>query len=65
LERFADHLLKVGGQSKKWREKGTREMAWLSPDKATRLVDEPGLVTLVEKTPSATPLRNRRTLPSQ
>jgi 8-oxo-dGTP pyrophosphatase MutT (NUDIX family) len=40
--------LKVSRQLETWREKQSRQMAWLSPDKAAILVDEPQLITLIQ-----------------
>ena len=34
-------------QRAEWREKGQRELRWVSPNEATELVDEPGLAHLI------------------
>ena len=41
------YLLRVLQQFKKWPEKGERKLAWLTMKKATRLVQEPGVVPLL------------------
>jgi 8-oxo-dGTP pyrophosphatase MutT (NUDIX family) len=40
--------LEVTRQLETWPEKQSRQMAWLSPDKAAMLVDEPQLITLIQ-----------------
>jgi 8-oxo-dGTP pyrophosphatase MutT (NUDIX family) len=40
--------LEVTRQLETWPEKQSRQMAWLSPDKAAILVDEPQLITLIQ-----------------
>lgn len=37
------HLLEVDEHLDDWREKGQRELIWLSPEEAAAIVDEPGL----------------------
>jgi len=39
--------LAVQNQRAEWREKGQRELRWVSPTEATELVDEPGLADLI------------------
>ena len=39
--------LAVQVQRAEWREKGQRELRWVSPIEATELVDEPGLAHLI------------------
>jgi len=39
--------LEVSRQLETWREKQSRQMAWLSVDEAATLVDEPQLITLI------------------
>jgi hypothetical protein len=40
--------LKVSRQLETWREKQSRQIAWLSTDEAAILVDEPQLITLIQ-----------------
>jgi 8-oxo-dGTP pyrophosphatase MutT (NUDIX family) len=40
--------LEVRRQLEAWPEKQSRQMAWLSTDKAANLVDEPQLITLIQ-----------------
>jgi 8-oxo-dGTP pyrophosphatase MutT (NUDIX family) len=40
-------LLKVERELKRWKEKGQRQMAWVTLDEAIALVDEPGLAALL------------------
>lgn len=41
------YLLEVTEQLKSWRESGRRQRAWLRPEQAAMLIDEPELATLV------------------
>jgi ADP-ribose pyrophosphatase YjhB (NUDIX family) len=41
------YLLAVEEEQKRWKEKGERSRAWLSPEEAALLVDEPELATLL------------------
>ncbi len=41
------YLLEVTEQLKSWREAGTRQRAWLRPEQAAVLIDEPELASLV------------------
>lgn len=41
------YLLRVKQQLKKWPEKGQRKLSWVSINKAARLVQEPGVVSLI------------------
>jgi len=43
----AVHLLEVDEELDEWREKGQRELAWLSPHEAAELVGEPELRRLI------------------
>jgi 8-oxo-dGTP pyrophosphatase MutT (NUDIX family) len=45
--KVAVYPLKVKGQRQAWPEFGHRRMAWLSPEDAAALVDEPALATLI------------------
>jgi 8-oxo-dGTP pyrophosphatase MutT (NUDIX family) len=45
------YLLHVEGPSEEWKEAGTRERAWLSPEDAATLIDEPELATLIRSVP--------------
>jgi 8-oxo-dGTP pyrophosphatase MutT (NUDIX family) len=48
LIRVDVYLFEVSRQLETWREKQSRQMAWLSPHSAALLVDEPKLVTLIK-----------------
>ena len=41
------YLLKVIDEKRDWRESRSRERAWLKPEQAASLIDEPDLATLV------------------
>lgn len=41
------YVLRVKQQLKKWPEKGERKLAWVSPRKAVRVVQEAGVVPLL------------------
>ncbi len=41
------YMLEVTEQLKKWQEAGRRDRAWLRPEQAAMLIDEPELATLV------------------
>jgi len=41
--------LEVSRQLETWREKQSRQMAWLSAEEAATLIDEPQLITLIRK----------------
>jgi 8-oxo-dGTP pyrophosphatase MutT (NUDIX family) len=41
--------LEVREQRSDWPEKGSRKLGWLKPIDAAKLVDEPGLITLIEQ----------------
>jgi hypothetical protein len=41
-------MLKVEKQLKNWREKGQREAQWFTLEEAAELVQEPGLVALLQ-----------------
>jgi 8-oxo-dGTP pyrophosphatase MutT (NUDIX family) len=43
--------LEVTGQLVAWKEKGQRDLAWMSPDEAALLVDEPDLATILRELP--------------
>jgi len=43
------YLLKVKEQLKKWPEKGERRLAWVSAIKAISLIEEPGVVPLLDR----------------
>ncbi len=43
------YALEVHEQRADWPEKGSRLLGWLRPEDAARLVDEPALITLIEK----------------
>ncbi|HLH50301.1 MAG TPA: NUDIX hydrolase [Roseiarcus sp.] len=43
------YALEVRKQRPDWPEKGSRRLGWLRPEDAATLVDEPGLVTLIER----------------
>lgn len=43
-----------------WREKGQRRGAWLLPDEAADLVDDPGLVDIIRNLPRERPPEGRR-----
>lgn len=60
FKRMRDHFvlcsvmlypLEVTGQLAAWKEKGQRELAWMSPDEAALLVDEPDLATILRELP--------------
>jgi hypothetical protein len=42
------YMLKVEKQLKTWREKGQREAQWFTLEEAAELVQEPGLVALLQ-----------------
>jgi len=42
-------LLQVKKQLKKWPEKGERKLAWVSVKKAVSLIEEPGVVPLLDR----------------
>jgi 8-oxo-dGTP pyrophosphatase MutT (NUDIX family) len=42
------YLLEVSRQLETWREKQSRRTAWLSPESAALLVDEPKLISLIQ-----------------
>jgi 8-oxo-dGTP pyrophosphatase MutT (NUDIX family) len=43
------YLLRIKEQLKKWPEKGERKLSWVSTKKAVGLVDEPGVVPLLQQ----------------
>ena len=43
-----------------WREKGQRRGAWLLPDEAADLVDDPGLVDIIRNLPRDRPPKGTR-----
>ena len=47
LVRVEVYALKVTRQLPNWPEQGERDVRWMSPADAARLVDEPGLTTLL------------------
>ena len=54
--------LKITGQAEDWPEKGTRELAWLSPEQASVRISEPGLRSILRtfhKTQTAARPRRR------
>ena len=48
-------LLEVENEDADWKEAGMRERAWLSPDEAVTLIDEPELVSLIQSLAAAPP----------
>jgi 8-oxo-dGTP pyrophosphatase MutT (NUDIX family) len=43
------YLLRIKEQLKKWPEKGERKLSWVSTKEAVSLVEEPGVVPLLQK----------------
>jgi 8-oxo-dGTP pyrophosphatase MutT (NUDIX family) len=43
------YVLMVERQLKNWREKGQRQVRWLTPHEAAGLVDEPGLIGILRR----------------
>jgi len=43
------YLMRVEERVKKWPEKGERKLSWLSPAAAAKLVEEPGVVSLLRR----------------
>ena len=48
-------MLEVENEDADWKEAGMRERAWLSPDEAVTLIDEPELVSLIQSLAAAPP----------
>jgi hypothetical protein len=43
------YLLRIKEQLKKWPEKGERKLSWVTTKEAVGLVEEPGVVTLLQR----------------
>ena len=52
-------LFRVSGQLEHWKEKGERQMAWVSVEDAAALADEPGLAAVLMDVPKRLPHRWR------
>jgi 8-oxo-dGTP pyrophosphatase MutT (NUDIX family) len=58
-------LLTIDRQRKKWRERGQRRAEWFTFEEAATLVDEVGLVAILQRLAENPPTPNRRAKPER